>query len=488
MRGQFTRRALLRLAAAAGIPTAATGGAAGASAPSGPVGLDGVESDWYEREFRNYAKTQEAPAEQASDPDFMARWQRRSQRNGASYAERVAAEPGWRSHANLCATWGEQCTGDPALYPDVDARDFYGTAGERRRVAFFDRQGARISGHLWTPVDAAPGDDRPGVVITNGSVQAPEPLYWWAAQALVEAGYVVLTYDPRGQGRSDSATPDGTPGGNANGDVFVSNQVDAVDFFRSTPAAPYAPNAEYDRGDDAPVEPHNPAFDLLDPAVGETGGGRLGIAGHSAGAIGASIVQGLREWPGVLDGNPVDAVVAWDNLGDADDVGADGPAGDAGTFFDTVPTGDVAPRVPAMGQSGDYFLTPTPHEQPPDPGAKSTGFATWRDADVPAYQVVVRGGTHYEWSRVPTFPATSWDFGNALAEHYTVAWFDRWLKDPHEDGYHDADDRLLADEEWAEGFSFHYRSKRSFPGRDRQHHECDDIRAGCDVPTPPGRE
>jgi hypothetical protein len=489
MPGQFTRRALLALAASTGFGTAAAGGASTTPVAPDEAGLAGVESDWYRREFRNYAKTQEAPAEQAGDPEFMTRWQRRSQANGASYAERVAAEPGWRSHGNLCATWGEQCTGDPALYRDVDARDFYGTVGERRRVAFFDRQGARLSGHLWTPADAEPGDDRPGVVITNGSVQAPEPLYWWAAQALVAAGYVVLTYDPRGQGRSDSATPDGTPGGNADGSVFVSNQVDAVDFFRSSPAAPYSPNAEYDRGDGAPVEPHNPAFDVLDPGVGEPDGGRLGIAGHSAGAIGASIVQGFASWPGAFDGNPVDAVVAWDNLGSADDVGggsAEGDAGDLATFLDTVPTGEVEPRVPAMGESGDYFLTPTPHEQPPDPDGKSTGFAKWRDADVPAYQLVVRGGTHYEWSRLPTFPATSWEFGNALAEHYTVAWFDRWLKEQSEDGYRDADARLLADDEWGDHLSFHYRSKRAFPGRNRQYHECDDIRGGCDGSTPPG--
>ncbi|MFQ3319699.1 MAG: hypothetical protein ACI8UR_000580 [Natronomonas sp.] len=476
MRGQFTRRRLLEVAAASGVtaPALASGHA---SAQSPADGL--ADAGWYEREFRNYAKTQEAPAEQAGDPGFMERWQRRSQQNGADYADRVRTEPGWRSHANLCATWGEQCTGDPALYRDIDARDFYGTVGERRRVAFYDRQGARLSGHLWMPTD---GDDLPGVVITNGSVQAPEPPYWWAAQSLVAAGYAVLTYDPRGQGRSDSVTPDGERGSNANGDVFVTNQVDAIDFFHSTPNDPYEPNtrASYRRDDGAPVVEHNPVFDRLDRD-------RLGIAGHSAGAIGASIVQGLTPWPTGGE-NPVDAVVAWDNLGNSDDIGGDGAAAegsDTAAFFDTVPEGSVTPRVPAMGQSGDYFLTPTPHERPPDPNAKSTGFAKWRDADVPAYQFVIRGGTHYEWSRLPTFPTTSWEFGNALADHYTVAWFDRWLKTPEESGYHDADGRLLADDAFADRLSFHYRSKRAFPDRSQQSHDCDDIRAGCAEPTPP---
>jgi hypothetical protein len=497
MRGQFTRRGLLSFAAAVGT-SSAVGGAGSAAADR--ARRSDPDSEWDDREFRNYAKTREAPAEQATDPEFAALWRRRSQQNAASYAERVAAEGGWRSHANPAATWGQRATGDPALYPDVDSRDFYGTSGERHRAAFYTRRGARLSGHLWTPADAAPGDDLPGVVITNGALGAPEPLYWWAAQALAEAGYVVLTYDLRGQGRSDGATPDGTPG-SPDPDVFVSNQVDAIDFFRSTPGAPYRPNVEYGRVDGAPVEPFNPASDLLAPGVGDAGGGdsgdddrgRLGIAGHSAGAVGASVVQGLDEWPGVLNGNPVDALVAWDNLGDAADVddrenGGANVGANATAFAETAPSGDVEPRVPAMGQSGDYFLTPTPHERPPDPDGRAAGFERWRDAGVPASQVVVRGGTHYEWSRVPTFPATSWDFGNALAEHYTVAWFDRWLKRPGEDGAGDADDRLLADGEWADRFSFHYRSKRAFPGRNQQYHECDDVRTECDVPTPPGQE
>ena len=493
MARQYTRRVLLELAAT--VPAAA-GGVAAASPPGADRRSVDADEAYLERELRNYAKTREAPAEQARDPDFMRRWQDRSRANGAGYAERVAEEPGWRSHANLGATWSEQCTGDPGLYRDVDTRGFYGCVGDRRRVAFHDRQGARLSGHLWTPSEvprpaakrageargagAAPGG-LPGVVITNGSVQAPETLYWWAAQSLVAAGYVVMTYDPRGQGRSDSVTPDGGRGSNADAEVFVSNQVDAVDFFRSTPEEPYAPNAEFDRGDDAPVEPHNPAADILDRT-------RLGIVGHSAGAIGASIVQGLAPWPTGGD-NPVDAVVAWDNLGSSEDVAArraEREGEDLARFLGGVPDGRVDPRVPAMGQSADYFLSPRPHARRPDPDAKAVGFEKWREAEVPAYQLVVRGGTHYEWSRTPTFPASSWEFGNALADHYTVAWFDRWLKDADEPGYGDATGRLLADDAWGDHLSFHYRSKRAFPGRNGRTYNCEDIRDGCDAGSSPG--
>ena len=41
-------------------------------------------------------------------------------------------------------------------------------------------------------------------MITNGSVQADEQMYWYAAQALAKAGYVVMTLDPQGQGQSDT--------------------------------------------------------------------------------------------------------------------------------------------------------------------------------------------------------------------------------------------------------------------------------------------
>ena len=37
-------------------------------------------------------------------------------------------------------------------------------------------------------------------MITTGSVQGSERMYWWLAQDLAERGYVVLTYDVQGQG------------------------------------------------------------------------------------------------------------------------------------------------------------------------------------------------------------------------------------------------------------------------------------------------
>ncbi len=124
---------------------------------------------------------------------------------------------------------------------------------------------------------------------------------------------------------------------------------------------------------------------------------RIGAVGHSAGAIAVSAVQGLDPWPGVSGSqNPIDAIVALDNLalqldqGDSSGIEGPDPLGIEGL----TEAEDIAPRVPAMGIAGDYFLTPVPFTVPPNPELKAFGFNLWQDADVPTYQVQIRGGTH----------------------------------------------------------------------------------------------
>ena len=53
-----------------------------------------------------------------------------------------------------------------------------------------------------------PASGYPGVVITDGSVQGYQNLYFWAAEDLASNGYIAMTYDPQGQGDSDLAGDD----------------------------------------------------------------------------------------------------------------------------------------------------------------------------------------------------------------------------------------------------------------------------------------
>ena len=425
--------------------------------------------DWYAREAANVAVTQGEIQREVSDPSFTMRLQQQSAANIQSYALRQATDHDWSSQGNVCERWDGDCAGDPFRYPGADP--FYDTVGTTTPISYYDDGGARISGRVWTPKHPVPGYKYPAVVIETGSVQAPETLYWWFAQTLVRNGYIVMTFDVRGQGRSDNRTPSGAPGGNADSSVFWNGLVDAIDWFRSTPTQHYTYNDQW-KGAHFPNwvagenNDFNPAWAMIDPD-------RLGIAGHSLGATGVSVVQGLDPWPGVIGKNgpnPVKVTVAWDNLA----------APGAGMFA----TPKYSIRTPSLGSSNDYSLVVQPYTSEPDPEGKKAAFAAWQKTGQPVMQVVIQGGTHYEYSllaQAPApFPTSNWKtWGNPFADHYSLAWIDRWLKKPNEVGYADADQRLLADRDWGNRMSFYFRSARSFPDRAGTQHVCQDIRAGC---------
>ena len=503
-----------------------------------PEGPSYPSAGWAQREAANYAKVLEAPQEQVSNPVFMQRLLRQSADNITSYTLREVGDPSWFLASSpvltaliisgtapaqaqqtltdtfakiqqnpaaalqvplntpvspLCGSWAMQCAGDPFRYAGVDP--FYDSEADIAPVVFYDDGCARLSGRVWAPKGSHAGSALPAVVIENGSVQAPETLYWWFAQQLVRSGYVVMTFDPRGQGRSDQQTPSGGQGTNFNPSVFWTGLVNAIDFFRSTTMNPYPHNQTCAGTYPTVVTDSNPYSDRVDY-------NRLGIAGHSLGAKGVSIVQGYGgvgadPWPGKLDkSNPVKVAVAWDGLaapggavgGAAGNVPGLGSLTNAATGGGSEPK--YVPRVPAMGHSSEYGLTPTPFTQPPDVEGHKAAYKAWRDAGVPVFEITIQGSSHYEWSLIPTFPTSSWckdtskghcegGWGNPLAQHYSLAWMDRWLKNPGEPGYANADARLLADADWRERYSFYYQSARSFPSRAGRSQLCEDIRAGC---------
>src|SRR3954465_10499563 len=146
-----------------------------------------------------------------------------------------AADPERNFTGHLCASGTDGCAGDARLYDWADKG--YGIV---QPILFTARSGATISGHVWA-TKAGPAK-RPGIVITNGSVQAAEQLYWFAAQTLAKSGYVVLTSDPQGQGQSDEQgeAPDQNEGSPAQSDgrPFFDGTEDALNSSPSTPPRP----------------------------------------------------------------------------------------------------------------------------------------------------------------------------------------------------------------------------------------------------------
>jgi hypothetical protein len=144
---------------------------------------------------------------------------------------------------------------------------------------------------------------------------------------------------------------------------------------------------------------------------------------------------------------------------------------------------------PALGMSADYFLTPQPYTSSPDPNAKSKGSLAYTKAGVDTGELIVRGGTHYEFSYIPNpdFGATL--RGMDLVAWYTAAWFDKYVK-----GDPTADSRLVTDR-WRDDrpeaavdpdrdgnqFSFYYPSRLDIRLADGVRFRCENLRsaAGC---------
>ena len=448
-------------------------------------------------ELLNFAKTEERPTlVTTGNPAFQARLQQQNIQDAIDFPLLLAGDPERNPLGNVCSNRKQECAGDVRFYDWND--DGFGIATP---VLFTARSGAVISGTVWGTV-AGPAQ-RPGVVITTGSVQAPETLYWGMAATLAKAGYIVLTYDVQGQGQSDTFgeapdTQEGFP--SQGGQPFYDGSEDALDFLLSTQAQPYDPrpscgNANGGTGTDhspkhlrrvgeGRAAAFNPMHSLVDP-------GRVGIAGHSLGAAAVSLI-------GQKDPR-VDAVVAFDNLRYFTDGGDPGDLADGAPDCPSNHATRTAPAntKPALGISNDYGLVPTPFPGPadPDPQEKNAAFL---DFSAPApntdtMEVTIRGGTHFESSLIPgsTPPGSPLGTGSFRGQDfliwYTQAWLDKYVKG----GDATADARLLTTrwqndplsqaEDGANDpnmYSFYFRSRYDFttPGGPVV---CADMRTGC---------
>ena len=390
-----------------------------------------MDDAYREFDLDNITRSLQRQTAMLSDPEFQADFaatalesqvenvsdQAREVRNGRVYAGLGQVLPGGS-------------VGDPTEYHEVATTE----------VNFLFRSGAKLEGHLFAPV-AGP-TPAPAVVITTGSIQGTQHMYWWAARALARAGYVVFTWDVQGQGESEATPhapgqvlpfvdPDSAEGITTEGVPFQQafnfheGTIDALRFFTSTPDEPYVPggwSAEDDAASRAGHDPGSEPIDRFNPLWGLWDRSSLGIAGHSLGAGAVSAVQQCSDrrtrWQEIVDfctrSFPIDAVVGWDRLNTGS------------------PEDPYVPVVPGMDQQADgYFLNPEPTTDAPDLAAQRSrvdggAFAAWRAAGQDAYTFTVRGGLHSEWTEVPyILPATS--YGVDMAEYYTVAWMDRYV-------------------------------------------------------------
>ncbi|MDX6583758.1 MAG: hypothetical protein QOI10_2942 [Solirubrobacterales bacterium] len=450
-------------------------------------------------EAKNFAKTNERMQYVTLTPEFQTRLQQANIDNLATAAQIPVNDPERNFAGNVCANGGNECAGDVRFY-DWKDNGF----GIVKPVLFTARNGSTISGHVWATTGGPA--QRPAVVITNGSVQAPEHLYWGTAATLAKHGYVVLTYDPQGQGQSDTFGEgtdmfDGFP--SQTGEPFYDGTEDAVDFMLSTAAHPYDPRPSCSSGTDHSAKQnsrvaagldaaYNPLADLVDPS-------RVGIAGHSLGAAAVSYI-------GQLDPR-VDAIAAWDNLRapSASQSPGSGPGGPPTCTSGSSPRPlDLGITKPAIGISNDYSIDPMPNTSDPDPEVANAGFAAYKQAGVDSMEFHIRGGTHEESAFIPgnttVYLGLASLRGNDMVAWYTTAWFDKYVKCADGSACEaDADRRLLTDR-WRDDarggqvdtngdpndYSFYRHSRYDLHTAAGAEVTCDDMRAGCASMGPDG--
>jgi dienelactone hydrolase len=273
------------------------------------------------------------------------------------------------------------------------------------QISFPASDGAKLNGYIFRPPASVRGP-YPGIVITTGSIQGYQNMYFWAAEGLAEAGYMVLTYDVQGQGTSDTlpSSDHCSPSG-CTGVPFQQS----YNFFQGTEDA------------------LNYFFSAKNPHRAQLDASRVGIAGHSLGASAVSVV-------GQCDPR-VKAIVAWDNLAPA-----------TGKCADQIPDGGLPAgspatptlQTPALGINSEYFFNPSSMSAPPDSQSKASAYNQLVKAGTDTMQIALRSSTHLEYSYVPyILPASR--IGERVAYYYTQAWFDRYLR-----GSRAAYDRLTA--------------------------------------------
>jgi pimeloyl-ACP methyl ester carboxylesterase len=237
-------------------------------------------------------------------------------------------------------------------------------------------------GTILAPADAAAFPGRRPVVVIQHGLGGNQCAQWWTAQDLAGHGFIAVVW----------TSPQGAD--------TVSAFVNAVDAMRSaiafvrTPSNPYAAQSDTDR---------------------------IAVAGHSLGSVVASYVQQDPD-PGVR------AAVAFDNLRRW----VNGDSGGAVFECAAAEAGAITPRVPAIGFAKDQPCDAKPDFAPAD--LKLPGFENWRQAGVPAIELVMAGYNHLDFAT----PGSE-DKHRDLA-YFVEAWLDRWLLDDVA-----ADDRLLAD-------------------------------------------
>ncbi|HEY1828281.1 MAG TPA: hypothetical protein VGF87_09675 [Acidimicrobiales bacterium] len=280
------------------------------------------------------------------------------------------------------------------------------------------------------------GQGLPMVVIAEGLASA-QNCYYWLAMTLAKAGYVVLTYDPAGQGASDGSAADlfeppvpTCEFGGACRDLedvmrwVVGDPIHpVVDLATAQPvisaAAPAGSTSE-EAGSPPNPDIHNPAYapagsNILDPAISVINTAKIGAVGHSMGGL---AVLNYLYYQGKgstgVDGNPLPPLASAISLSSAAATSAVVPLQIQTSDFDGSPT-LVGPAVGgidfgAAGEGIGYSDVKPMYDQLRTEGPGSSALSL----------IVLEGGVHTDFIDTPFITRTPWSL--SVSAHYATDW------------------------------------------------------------------
>ena len=351
------------------LAAAARGDVPGEPDCRGPAGDPGPgTAAWYERENDNAWCGEQRYRDTTTNPAFVAAKTQMDARNG------------------------REIFGDPFRDPLL-----WGGKRFRFQQVSFASPSGQLNGYLFRPCDRScrhipAGLHRhkppyPGVVVVHGGA-ATQEMYFWGAEGLAEAGYMVLTFQ--------IPEPD-----NAQSSHHYPDTKAALDWFLAAPG-------------------HRTRSHELNPRWRELDRRHIGLAGHSAGGVAVSRLG--------QEDRRVSAIVSWDRAQSS-----------------PMPKG-IRIRTPAIFLVADYLCQQVPvcvpqpfcklqDCQPPKsftsapdpygPGNKDEDFRRVAGAGVDSMKVTLRAATHLDFTQFT--PGTGSRYGAAVSFYYTLAWFDRYL-------------------------------------------------------------
>jgi hypothetical protein len=330
--------------------------------------------------------------------------------------------------------------------PGSTPGDTYQT-GEAEQVSIIDSRGLALAATLWLPgaalVPGAAAHSFPAVAVSNG-LASNQSDYFWLAMTLAAQGDIVLTYDPAGQGASQGSlanlfapSTQGCGIGGACRDLedvmrwLVDDPITPiVDLSSSTPlepntadptpsdqaAAAVASNPVLHSPDQAPAGANvpDPVLGLIDPS-------RLGIVGHSMGALSMLNYVDFQSTGSVgADGQPLPPIAAGVSLAGAGPTAATVPIQFQTSDFDGSPT-LVGPAIGgadlAFSDSGIGYQVIKPlYDQLRTSGPGNSALSL----------LVLEGGVHTDFIDTPFITRTAWSL--AVSAHYASDWFDCFLQ------------------------------------------------------------